>query len=117
MDLGATITSSISGPGSGLGQKAKHNFRSSDGKTYGELEFPETAPLIFPGLDLLASQEGEEVTGKRDKLKMKGKFVDEYFDRRAQAKFVRHYPLLHLDTAHFSILLRTATSVLTGFDF
>ncbi|KAH0382338.1 hypothetical protein KCU89_g17520, partial [Aureobasidium melanogenum] len=35
-------------------------FRSSDGTTYGELAFPEVAPLVFPTLDELAAQTGPE---------------------------------------------------------
>ena len=71
-------------------EKIKKNFRSSSGNTYGELEFPEVAPLIFPALDKLAEQTGEEGVRKRDKLKKKAKFVDEYWDKRARAKFVSH---------------------------
>ena len=112
LELGSTITSSINGSESGFGQKIKHNFRSSDGETYGELQFPETAPLLFPGLDLLAAQEGEEAIRKRDKIKRGGMFVDEYMDRRAQAKFVCHRPFIsRLSRFCFKYLLPWLTNV------
>ena len=69
--------------------KIKHNLQSSSGKTYGELDFPETAPLVFPALDKLAEQKGEEAGKKREKMKKGKNFIDEYYDRRAQASFVR----------------------------
>ncbi|KAG9693437.1 hypothetical protein KCU95_g6537, partial [Aureobasidium melanogenum] len=40
-------------------------FRSSDGTTYGELAFPEVAPLVFPTLDELAAQTGPEAAKKK----------------------------------------------------
>ena len=63
-------------------------FSNSSGKTYADMEFPEVAPLIYPALDNLAEQQGEEAVRKRDKLKKKAKFVDDYWDRRAQARYV-----------------------------
>jgi hypothetical protein len=88
VNITSTISSSLNTTGSGLGQKLKNNLRVSSGNTYGDLEFPETAPLIFPGLDSLAAQTGEEAVRKRDKLKKGQNFVEEYWDRRAQAKYV-----------------------------
>jgi hypothetical protein len=64
-------------------------FRSSDGATYGEWQFPETAPLIFPALDKLASEKGDEAEKKQGRL-AKGKgFLAEYWDKRATAEYVR----------------------------
>lgn len=68
--------------------KVKHAMQSSNGKTYGELEFPEVAPLTFPALDDLAGQTGEEAQRKRDKIKKAKGFADDYMDRRAVAKYV-----------------------------
>lgn len=96
VDLTSTITTSLN-PKGGLG-KVKNNLRSSSGNTYGNVDFPEAAPLIFPALDKLAGQTGEEAVRKRDKLKKKANFVDEYFDKRAQAKYVSlsSYPMFTL---------------------
>ncbi|KAH8808790.1 hypothetical protein F5884DRAFT_382191 [Xylogone sp. PMI_703] len=67
--------------------KLKHNLQRSSGNTYGEVDFPETAPLIFPGLDKLQEHTSEEAKSKREKLKRTKKFVSEYYDRRAQAEY------------------------------
>ena len=82
------ITSSIAsrndaGPGLGLS-----SFRSSDGNTYGEWEFPETAPLVFPALDQLAAQTGAEGEKKQGEIAKKMKFAAEYWDKRATAQYV-----------------------------
>jgi hypothetical protein len=63
-------------------------FSSSNGNTSGDIEFPQVAPLVFPALDELADQTGEEATTKKEKLKKAKNFVSEYFDRRAVAKYV-----------------------------
>jgi hypothetical protein len=87
------ITSSIlskTTSSSSTTQKLKSKLKSSDGNTYGDLEFPEVAPLIFPALDELADQTGEEAATKREKLKRAKNFTSEYFDRRAVAKYVSH---------------------------
>lgn len=57
-------------------------LRVSSGKTYGEIEMPESAPLIFPALDQAA------VNPDANKLKKSQNFVADYFDRRAQATYV-----------------------------
>lgn len=90
VDLSSTISATIqqrSTPSSGM-SKLKNNLKRSDGNTYGELDFPEVAPLIFPALDELQETTSEEATGKREKLKRTKKFVSEYWDRRAQAEYV-----------------------------
>lgn len=63
-------------------------LRKSNGKTYGEFQWPETAPLIYPGLDALASTTGQGVASTKTSLQKKRRFVEDYMDRRAQAKFV-----------------------------
>jgi len=60
-------------------------LRVSSGKTYGELEMPEAAPLIFPALDqMTVGADGK----KPNKLKRGGEFVANYMDRRTQATYV-----------------------------
>lgn len=72
-------TVNLSGP-----REIARNFRASDGKTYGDLQFPEAATLIYPGLDTLASRNDEKAT----KMKKSADFVSDYLDRRARARFV-----------------------------
>lgn len=83
IDLDSLI-SQATGSDFGKMGRLQHRFKSSDGKTYGNI-FPEVAPLIFPGIDQLASGPDSE---KVSKMKKKGKFVSGYMDKRAQAKFV-----------------------------
>jgi hypothetical protein len=61
------------------------------GNTNG-IAFTETAPLVFPALDHLATQNSQEAKTKKEKLKHAANFTSGYFDRRAQAKFVCTIP-------------------------
>ncbi|KAH0037859.1 hypothetical protein KCU78_g1597, partial [Aureobasidium melanogenum] len=66
------------------------SLRKSNGKTYGEFQWPEMAPLIYPGLDALASTPGASST--KSSLQKKRRFIEDYMDRRAQAKFAKDNP-------------------------
>ncbi|KAG9527764.1 hypothetical protein KCU93_g4893, partial [Aureobasidium melanogenum] len=68
------------------------SLRKSNGKTYGEFQWPETAPLIYPGLDALASIPGQSSSSTKSSLQKKRRFVEDYMDRRAQAKFAKNNP-------------------------
>lgn len=88
IDLTSTIfAKSHSNNNKGASKLAK-KFSNSSGKSYANMEIPEVAPLIYPALDKLAEQQGEDAVRKRDKLKKKANFVDDYWDKRAQAKYV-----------------------------
>ena len=63
-------------------------YRSSDGQTFGELQFPEVAPLIFPALDQLAAQTSAEGVKKKNKMAKGMTFVANYWDKRATAEYV-----------------------------
>ena len=97
VDITSSIASrSDAGPGLSLS-----SFRSSDGKTYGEWEFPETAPLIFPALDQLAAQTSAEGEKKQGEIAKKMKVAAEYWDKRATAQYVspRHHHHVHISGA------------------
>ncbi|KAI4724330.1 hypothetical protein E4T49_07938 [Aureobasidium sp. EXF-10728] len=68
------------------------SLHKSNGKTYGEFQWPEMAPLIYPGLDALATTSGEAVQTKKSSLQKKRRFVEDYMDKRAQAKFAMENP-------------------------
>ncbi|KAI4717444.1 hypothetical protein E4T48_06339 [Aureobasidium sp. EXF-10727] len=75
----------------------KHNghlksLHKSNGKTYGEFQWPEMAPLIYPALDALATTSGEAAQTKKSSLQKKRRFVEDYMDKRAQAKFAMENP-------------------------
>ena len=86
IDLNQNITKAVGTRYDGHGSK----FHSSSGKTRGELQLPEAAPLIFPELDALPDEQ---------KNKKSGHFLGDYFDRRAQAKFEAENPDSKLNVA------------------
>jgi hypothetical protein len=61
------------------------NLRVSSAKTYNELEIGETAPLVFPTLDAAAKEPDS------NKFKRANEFLQGYFDKRAQAEYVREH--------------------------
>lgn len=72
-------------------------LRIASGETHGEAELPVTcAPLTFPALDAMAAAAFEAKNGNSEgvassfktKSKSTSKFVNDYFDRRAQATYV-----------------------------
>ncbi|ESZ95517.1 hypothetical protein SBOR_4102 [Sclerotinia borealis F-4128] len=91
VDISKAIASSLDDTATGFKKTLKH-IKLSSGTTYGELEMPEAAPLIFPALDQIAELEESENVQKNNKFKNSGKFVTDYFDRRAQAKYAMQYP-------------------------
>jgi hypothetical protein len=89
IDIDQTIMNYATPATSGMRQTMR-NLRLSSGKTFGELELPEAAPLIFPILDQqLELEEGQK---GQSGMKSTGKFIMDYMDRRAQAKFAMEAP-------------------------
>ncbi|KAI9817824.1 MAG: hypothetical protein M1827_000943 [Pycnora praestabilis] len=90
VNLTATIASR-SNPNKGLaGLPSK--YRTSDGNTYGEWEFPEVAPLVFPALDQLAAQTSADGLKKKNKMAQGMTFVANYWDKRATAEYAMTNP-------------------------
>ena len=86
VNLTATIASR-SNPATGL-RGLQSNYRTSDGNTYGEWEFPEVAPLIFPALDQLAAQTSTDGVKEKTKMAKGMTFVANYWDKRATTEYV-----------------------------
>jgi hypothetical protein len=80
-DMNTNIQTSIASRSSGRGGR----FANASGTTR-EIEIPESAPLIFPGLDALPENE------KENSFKRCGKRLGDYFDKRAQANFEKAHP-------------------------
>lgn len=78
------------------GAKLKHNMQWASGSSHGGMEMPEAAPLVYPELDKAVDEEqadqGKASGKKPSKFKSASKFVNEYSDRRAQAKFQSESP-------------------------
>ncbi|KAM0345009.1 hypothetical protein ACHAPU_006892 [Fusarium lateritium] len=88
IDLTSTVASSVGSYDSGISNK----FKNSSGKTYGDFALPEAAPLVFPTLDVLAAANNEESAGFKQSLGNKKTYINEYFDKRAQAQFALNKP-------------------------
>jgi hypothetical protein len=73
-------------------KKQLKNIRLVSGKTRGQLQLPEAAPLVYPDLDRAAAQategKGKEAETMGEKFKGAGAWVADYMDRKAQAKYV-----------------------------
>lgn len=80
------------------------NFKVADGTTHREWQFPETAPLVFPGLDQLADETKGEGAEKKKKIAETYNYVANYWDKRATAAYVSHEPVKkpgqNIDTKH-----------------
>lgn len=91
-DLGTTITSPSTGS-KGMFSKFQSRMKPSSAAT--SFEFPETAPLVFPALDELASATPESPGAeakKQNAIKRSGSFLTDYLDRRAVAKWAGDNP-------------------------
>jgi hypothetical protein len=67
------------------------SFRSSDGKGWGEYDFPEVAPLVFPALDKCGDR--SDAAERTKFLKTYG-FVANYWDKRATAQYNLEAPFV-----------------------
>lgn len=66
--------------------KSYQNLRAVNaGRSYGAIEMPDSAPLVFPALDEAAQTQDP---AKANKLKGSMAFVTDYYDKRAQASYV-----------------------------
>lgn len=84
-DMNTSVLSSIASRDGLHNGKKPSKFANAAGKTR-EIEIPESAPLVFPGLDALG--EGEKLNA----FQRSGHRLGEYFDRRAQVKFEQEHP-------------------------
>ncbi|KAB8218028.1 hypothetical protein BDV33DRAFT_193084 [Aspergillus novoparasiticus] len=77
-------------------KKRLKNIRLASGKTHGQIELPEAAPLVYPDLDRAAARamegNGKEAEGTREKMKSAGAWVQDYMDRKAQASYEAKNP-------------------------
>ncbi|KAJ5226162.1 hypothetical protein N7468_007387 [Penicillium chermesinum] len=96
LDLNQTIVKySASDPAMSKLKKGMNDMRLTSGNTYGQLQLPEAAPLVYPDLDRVAAQalegndqgKGKQPTNTREKLRSAGSWVQDYFDRRGQALY------------------------------
>ncbi|THZ93624.1 hypothetical protein D6C88_02654 [Aureobasidium pullulans] len=90
VNINDTVTDLSNVPHGVTGVQKK--FRSSDGTTYGEMAFPEVAPLTFPTLDELAAQTGQKAAEKKSSVAKGMTFVANYWDKRATAEYSMQNP-------------------------
>ncbi|KZZ97586.1 hypothetical protein AAL_03550 [Moelleriella libera RCEF 2490] len=82
LDLSSIIASRLQSKGL---QKFQNRLREASGQTT-EAELPESAPLVFPGLERnrIAT---DQTTTAMEKMKLAQKYITTYYDKRAQARF------------------------------
>jgi hypothetical protein len=68
------------------------NLRMKDGATVLSLALSDSAPLVFPALGRAALADVPLSTEKQSKLKSLRKFLVDYMDHRAQAKYAAMNP-------------------------
>ncbi|KAI5194239.1 hypothetical protein E4T39_08719 [Aureobasidium subglaciale] len=73
-------------------QDSRNKFKGSSGKSFGEGMFSEVAPLVFPHLDTLQDEDTPQANGVKAKLKSEKLFLEDYWDRRATAKYAKAHP-------------------------
>lgn len=72
-------------------EKFKYQFQDNMKPSKGTVSWPEPAPLTFPSLDEISKGKESEAK-KKKKLDNAEKWLDEYMDRRGQAKWIRKNP-------------------------
>jgi len=81
IDMSSIAAKSLETKKNGMQEKIHNAFHESKGTSYGEFQLPESAPLVFPGIDKMSVE--QQGFAKKNKA-----FLGDYFDRRAQATFV-----------------------------
>ena len=92
-DMNPAISSAMAHSESRGIKKVNHTFETSNGIS--AFEWLETAPLIFPKLDDLVEFEADRNPAqvkKQNAIMRSSKFVEEYMDRRARAKWAGKNP-------------------------
>ncbi|KAK4043922.1 hypothetical protein C8A01DRAFT_12657 [Parachaetomium inaequale] len=102
MDNGVQSAVSAAASGSSQGTFSRVTNRLKASSAESSFQWPETAPLVFPALDELAERSNPPAAAvdddsattpkKPNSFKRYGKFVDDYLDRRALAKWAGQAP-------------------------
>ena len=88
-DFQALVNGTSTAQGSLLGPKVQK------GESYGELELPEAAPLVFPGIDKAKKAQ----LMNENALKKSASWTQDYLDRRGQARWMHQNPSSRLNPA------------------
>lgn len=72
--------------------RIQHQVQKMTKPSNGTLGWVKPAPLIFPSPEEAAGQQEENGKKKKNVASRAGKWLDEYMDRRAQAKWIRKNP-------------------------
>lgn len=81
INIDAVVVKSVATNKDGAQGQFHNAFYQSGGVFHGEWQIPESAPLIFPGIESMGAE-------KQSYFKKKSAFLSNYLDRRAQAEFV-----------------------------
>ncbi|ORY00319.1 hypothetical protein BCR34DRAFT_494705, partial [Clohesyomyces aquaticus] len=81
----ASIISKTITPSDSKFKEQMKNFKLTSGKSQGEIELPEAAPLVYPALEAALEE-------KSNAFVSSSKFVANYMDRRRAAEYAYQYP-------------------------
>ncbi|MCJ1435820.1 hypothetical protein MMC27_005196 [Xylographa pallens] len=98
VDITKTIQSKIDPSGSGWHEKM-NKMKASSGKTYGELEMPLAASLIYPALDAAANATSDEKQ-KQNALKKSQKFAGENMESSLSVPQTTEFASRYSDPNH-----------------
>lgn len=68
-----------------------NNSSQVNGHTYPTAEMPASAPLVFPGLNRVASGQAEEPKHAKETMKRAQLYITDYYDKWAQARLTEKY--------------------------
>lgn len=85
VDITSTVIKTLTSSDSRTKSQMK-KLKSADGKTYGDLQMPQAAPLVYPSLDHIddLDENGKPKGGRKQTREV----LENYYDKRAQAKYV-----------------------------
>ncbi|KAJ5280375.1 hypothetical protein N7478_005747 [Penicillium angulare] len=78
--------------GEGWWKRNMKKIRETDGKTTGDVQLPESAPLVYPYLDAVLGRSGEPPQGFKKKMGAAGEWVQDYMDRKSHADLEQEKP-------------------------
>ncbi|KAJ5108567.1 hypothetical protein N7456_005242 [Penicillium angulare] len=88
----AALTNNTPQMGEGWWKRNTKKIRETDGKTKGDVQLPESAPLVYPYLDAALERSGEPPQGFKKKMGAAGEWVQDYMDRKSHADLEREKP-------------------------
>ncbi|KAJ6022235.1 hypothetical protein N7540_007739 [Penicillium herquei] len=88
----AATSHNIPQEGEGWWKRNVKKIRETNGQTKGDVQLPESGPLVYPYLDAAIEQNSEAPQGFTNKMGAAGDWVQDYMDRKSHANLERDKP-------------------------